>query len=153
MPIRYPSFTCLFANTPVNLSPALVNATTDGVVREPSAFSITLGFLPSIMDTHELVVPRSIPITAPFTSELGGKHKKNWKHAPFDLSFVAFYRLYSNDFPCDSYILPPVFTSSHGNMLKSPDPNSVVPLSCACTLKTHSFQFNAYDKFIYNFDE
>ena len=62
--------TCLLASTPTSLSPSLVKATTEGVVLDPSAFSITLGFLPSITATHELVVPRSIPITVPFTSEL-----------------------------------------------------------------------------------
>src|SRR5579872_6784301 len=31
----------------------------------PSAFSITLAFLPSITATQELVVPRSIPMTFP----------------------------------------------------------------------------------------
>src|SRR5690606_18669074 len=36
--------------------------TTDGVVRAPSAFSMTLGFLPSMTATHELVVPRSMPM-------------------------------------------------------------------------------------------
>jgi hypothetical protein len=40
-----------------------VKATVDGVVRYPSAFSITLGVPPSMIDTQELVVPRSIPIT------------------------------------------------------------------------------------------
>src|ERR1700760_2694207 len=35
----------------------------DGVVRAPSAFSMTLGALPSMTATHELVVPRSMPIT------------------------------------------------------------------------------------------
>jgi len=39
-----------------------VNATTEGVVRYPSEFSMTLGVLPSITATQELVVPRSIPI-------------------------------------------------------------------------------------------
>jgi len=39
-----------------------VNATIDGVVRAPSAFSITFGVLPSITATQEFVVPRSIPI-------------------------------------------------------------------------------------------
>src|SRR5258706_234877 len=33
-----------------------------GVVRPPSAFSMTLALLPSITATQELVVPRSIPI-------------------------------------------------------------------------------------------
>lgn len=45
----------------------LVKATTDGVVLHPSEFSITLACLPSITATQELVVPKSIPITAPFT--------------------------------------------------------------------------------------
>src|SRR5580704_5916183 len=35
----------------------------EGVVRMPSAFSITLGVLPSMTATHELVVPRSMPMT------------------------------------------------------------------------------------------
>src|SRR4051812_36602958 len=35
----------------------------EGVVRAPSAFSMTLGAEPSITATQELVVPRSIPIT------------------------------------------------------------------------------------------
>src|ERR1700710_3304929 len=34
----------------------------DGVVRTPSAFSMTFALLPSITATQELVVPRSIPI-------------------------------------------------------------------------------------------
>src|SRR5215218_4887920 len=37
----------------------------DGVVRMPSAFSMTFAVLPSITATHELVVPRSIPMTFP----------------------------------------------------------------------------------------
>src|ERR1700684_2049939 len=40
-------------------------ATIDGVVRMPSAFSMTFAVLPSITATHELVVPRSIPMTFP----------------------------------------------------------------------------------------
>ncbi|GAE74063.1 hypothetical protein JCM18916_3635 [Cutibacterium acnes JCM 18916] len=43
------------------VSPELVNATTDGVVRAPSAFGMTVGSPPSRTATHELVVPRSIP--------------------------------------------------------------------------------------------
>ena len=37
-------------------------ATTEGVVLAPSAFSKTFGWLPSMIDTHEFVVPKSIPI-------------------------------------------------------------------------------------------
>src|SRR5471030_2793246 len=46
---------------PTKRSPDLVKATTDGVVRAPSAFGITTGSPPSMTDIHELVVPRSIP--------------------------------------------------------------------------------------------
>jgi len=44
----------------------LVNATTDGVVRAPSAFGITVALPPSMIAMHEFVVPRSIPITFSF---------------------------------------------------------------------------------------
>jgi hypothetical protein len=37
----------------------------DGVVRAPSAFSTTLGALFSTTETHEFVVPKSIPIIFP----------------------------------------------------------------------------------------
>src|SRR5688572_26296552 len=52
-----------FAGWPIRRSPSLVKATIDGVVRAPSAFSMTLGLPPSITATQLLVVPRSIPIT------------------------------------------------------------------------------------------
>lgn len=58
---------CRFADTPTSRSPPSVKATTDGVVLVPSAFSIILGCLPSMMATAELVVPKSIPMTAPLT--------------------------------------------------------------------------------------
>src|ERR1700760_5019363 len=50
------------AGCPTSTSPSSVNATIEGVVRPPSAFSITLALLPSITATQEFVVPRSIPI-------------------------------------------------------------------------------------------
>ena len=53
---------CRLAVCPTSTSPESVNATIDGVVRAPSAFSITLALLPSITATQELVVPRSMPI-------------------------------------------------------------------------------------------
>src|SRR3954454_22438019 len=52
-----------FAGWPTRRSPSSVNATIDGVVREPSAFSMTLGVAPSMTATQELVVPRSMPMT------------------------------------------------------------------------------------------
>ena len=60
--------TCLLAGAPTNLSPSGVKAITDGVVRTPSAFSITLGVDPSITETQEFVVPKSIPMTWPLTA-------------------------------------------------------------------------------------
>ena len=76
---------CLLAATPTRRSPSLENATVEGVVLEPeqsvrvkkdefcrriklpSLFSMILGVLPSIIAVAEFVVPRSIPITCPFT--------------------------------------------------------------------------------------
>ena len=40
------------ATWPTSRSPLLVNATTDGVVRPPSSFGMTLGSPPSITATH-----------------------------------------------------------------------------------------------------
>jgi hypothetical protein len=54
---------CRFAGAPTSRCPSLVNATTDGVVRPPSAFGITVGSPPSSTAMQELVVPRSMPIT------------------------------------------------------------------------------------------
>src|SRR6266576_3424462 len=53
---------CRRAGAPTSRWPSFVNATTDGVVRPPSAFGITTGSPPSRVAMHELVVPRSIPI-------------------------------------------------------------------------------------------
>src|SRR3954464_1610199 len=49
------------ADWPTRTSPFLANATTDGVVREPSEFAMTVGSPPSRTVTTEFVVPRSIP--------------------------------------------------------------------------------------------
>ena len=50
-----------FAVSPTSTSPSFVNATTDGVVRKPSALAMTEGSPPSSTATTEFVVPRSIP--------------------------------------------------------------------------------------------
>src|SRR5690606_6030298 len=49
-------------------SPPSVKATIDGVVRLPSEFGMTTGSPPSITATHELVVPRSMPMTLPISA-------------------------------------------------------------------------------------
>ena len=53
---------CRLATWPTSRSPSLVNATTEGVVRPPSAFGMTTGSPPSITATTEFVVPRSMPM-------------------------------------------------------------------------------------------
>src|SRR5919106_2229976 len=53
---------CRLAGIPTRICPSLVKATTEGVVRMPSGFSITLAWPPSIVATQEYVVPRSMPI-------------------------------------------------------------------------------------------
>ncbi len=50
-----------FATSPTSTSPVFEKATTDGVVREPSALGITTGSPASSTETTELVVPRSMP--------------------------------------------------------------------------------------------
>ena len=63
-------FTWRLAGTPTSIAPSSWKAMTEGVVRAPSLFSITLAcILPSMMATHELVVPRSTPITSPLPAE------------------------------------------------------------------------------------
>src|SRR6266498_478935 len=52
---------CRRASWPTSRSPWSVNATTDGVVRDPSALTITVGSPPSSVAITELVVPRSMP--------------------------------------------------------------------------------------------
>src|ERR1700722_15073948 len=54
---------CRLASCPTSRSPVFVKATTDGVVRLPSEFAMTVGVCPSITATTEFVVPRSIPTT------------------------------------------------------------------------------------------
>src|SRR6476646_12273209 len=49
------------ATSPTSTSPVFENATTDGVVRFPSALGMTTGSPASRTETTEFVVPRSIP--------------------------------------------------------------------------------------------
>ena len=50
------------ATWPTRRSPSLEKATTDGVVRLPSALGMTTGSPPSMTATQLFVVPKSIPI-------------------------------------------------------------------------------------------
>ena len=56
---------CLLAGCPTRTWSSEVYATTDGVVLLPSELEITSGASPSITATHELVVPKSIPMIFP----------------------------------------------------------------------------------------
>src|SRR6267378_4424056 len=50
------------ATWPTRRLPSFAKATTEGVVRPPSEFVITVGSPPSMTATTEFVVPKSIPI-------------------------------------------------------------------------------------------
>src|SRR5512143_759735 len=93
---------------PTRRSPSSVKATIEGVVRMPSAFSMTFGVLPSMTATHALVVPRSMPMTLPMVLPLklrqAGRASKrpsedvsgssaDPRSSPLDTRFAAFSRL------------------------------------------------------------
>src|SRR6476620_1391274 len=67
---------CRRASWPTSRSPFSVNATTDGVVREPSALGTTDASPPSQAAMTEFVVPRSMPtaraISGPRSEQAGG---------------------------------------------------------------------------------
>ena len=52
---------CRRASWPTRRSPCGVKATTEGVVLDPSAFGITVGWPATVAAITELVVPRSMP--------------------------------------------------------------------------------------------
>src|SRR5438876_4902473 len=60
---------CLLATWPTSRSPPFVIETIEGVVRDPSLLSNTVGSPASITATTEFVVPRSMPITLAITLE------------------------------------------------------------------------------------
>src|SRR5450631_573647 len=73
------------ATVPTSRSPEGANATTDGVVRPPSAFSMTVGSPPSSTAIQELVVPRSIPIVFPmFVAAPLRLQKSQWESSRFE---------------------------------------------------------------------
>src|SRR3982074_2209929 len=61
---------CRLGGAPTRTSPSSMYATTEGVVRAPSEFSMTLGAPFSITATQEFVVPRSIPMIFAMCSSL-----------------------------------------------------------------------------------
>src|SRR5205823_13444504 len=72
------------ATVPTRRSPEAANATTDGVVRPPSAFSMTVGSPPSSTAMHEFVVPRSMPMVLAIGSVLLHKLWKNLSQSVAD---------------------------------------------------------------------
>src|SRR5215216_1358884 len=83
---------CRLAGAPTRRSPPSDTATTEGVVRAPSAFSITVGSPPSRTAMHELVVPRSMPIVLPIRSApllLRGRFERNLSASMADVSGCA----------------------------------------------------------------
>src|SRR5579884_1277509 len=62
---------CRLATSPTSTSALRANATTDGVVRAPSALVMTVGSPPSRTETTELVVPRSMPTGRAIVASLG----------------------------------------------------------------------------------
>src|SRR5579875_1547146 len=80
------------ATVPTRRSPPCVNATTDGVVRPPSAFSITVGSPPSSTAIQLLVVPRSIPIVLPIVFVLLLLARENLSESVADLERRATVR-------------------------------------------------------------
>src|SRR5918995_7434170 len=61
---------CRLATWPTSRSPLFAKATTDGVMRAPSAFVMTCGSPPSMTATTEFVVPRSMPMILPIVSSV-----------------------------------------------------------------------------------
>src|SRR5690242_9812670 len=64
---------CRLATSPTRTSPDLANATTDGVVRAPSALGMTVGSPPSRTATTLFVVPRSMPTARAMSGYLRGR--------------------------------------------------------------------------------
>src|SRR3954452_1443506 len=72
---------CRRAGAPTRRWASFVKARTDGVVRPPSAFGITVGSPPSRTAMHELVVPRSIPIVFAISAVSPFLRKSEWSYS------------------------------------------------------------------------
>src|SRR6185437_748118 len=78
------------AGAPTSTSPSFENATMDGVVRSPSEFSMTRVLVPSMTATHELVVPRSIPMILLMFQLLKGLRSKDRRILNTNWGLAAF---------------------------------------------------------------
>src|SRR5438105_10676821 len=89
------------ATSPTRTSPVFENATTEGVVRAPSALGITDGSPASSTATTELVVPRSMPTAL----DMGKPPVTSIENLSVSISTLAGGRL----FPCPGRREGPVF--------------------------------------------
>src|SRR6476620_1000756 len=101
------------AGWPTRRSPSSVKATMEGVVRVPSAFSITFGVLPSITATHEFVVPRSMPMTLPMTLS---SHVTAGRPGPFGALDGNYSRRQTAQAPCRP---PTIVCAAHCDVMAS----------------------------------
>src|SRR5690606_26346082 len=83
------------ATSPTKISPSL-KATTDGVVRAPSAFGITVGSPPSRVAMTLLVVPRSIPTARAMVQVLSKWGNSDHKLQP-ESPLVIFHHFWDAD--------------------------------------------------------
>src|SRR3954465_2082512 len=79
------------ATVPTSRSPDWAKATTDGVVRPPSALSMTVGSPPSSTAMHEFVVPRSMPMVLAIL--VGSLLRENLSRDDEDLSARKLFRV------------------------------------------------------------
>src|SRR5690554_2857488 len=77
------------AEAPTSTSPSFVYATIDGVVRSPSLFSMTLALPPSMIATHELVVPRSMPMIFAMSGSSGSWFNVDWGGRAADTVYLG----------------------------------------------------------------
>src|ERR1700687_5841355 len=80
------------ATSPTSTSPVLENATTDGVVRAPSALGITTGSPASSTATTELGVPRSMPTALDMSCSLFPRRRVSWTGGFLDWGFLDWVR-------------------------------------------------------------
>src|SRR6266487_3908727 len=106
---------CRFATWPTRRSPLLVIATTEGVSRDPSLFSRTVGSPPSMTAITELVVPRSMPNTFAIASRfLSEKPRRDSISSEFRISLLRRRVTHVRRSTCDANLSRANDTFSQG---------------------------------------
>src|SRR6185295_1980127 len=119
---------CRLAISPTRTSPFLANATTDGVVRPPSALAMIVGSPPSRTATAELVVPRSMPTArAIFFSCMTSGRASAARHVDFVLLIVLVTCCWCC-FVGQSPRHQPDLSSPHYGNLRLPDSTKALPV-------------------------